>query len=219
MKHTARYKCTQSITSVSLRSGGRSVRPERASPPAAAQQRAKHTKKTNETGSHTVLVLLEHGYRVTMIDNLSNSFLRVYEHMKRLAGPKAGQMAFVQADLRDKAAVDQLFADNKFDAVIHFAGFKAVGESVDKPLEYYDNNFVASVVLLEVMRKHEVFTLVFSSSCTVYGLPDETPITEAAPLAAISPYGRTKLFQEDMFRYRVLVLVVVVAVVVVGCFC
>jgi len=151
-------------------------------------------------GSHTVLVLLEHGHTVVMIDNLSNSFLRVYEHMKKLAGDKADKMKFIEADLRDKAKLEEIFAAEKFDAVIHFAGFKAVGESVEKPLEYYDNNFVASVVLLEVMRKSNCFNLVFSSSCTVYGMPETVPITEDCPLKAISPYGRTKLFQEDMFR-------------------
>jgi UDP-glucose 4-epimerase len=88
----------------------------------------------------------------------------------------------------------------RVDAVIHFAGFKAVGESVDKPMEYYDNNLISTLVLVETMRKHECRCLVFSSSCTVYGNPDEVPITEKEKLQAMSPYGRTKLFQEDMFR-------------------
>ena len=89
---------------------------------------------------------------------------------------------------------------NRVDAVIHFAGYKAVGESVDKPLEYYDNNIVSTVVLVETMRKHGVYNLVFSSSCTVYGNPDTVPITEQVKLTATSPYGRTKLYQEEMFR-------------------
>jgi UDP-glucose 4-epimerase len=89
---------------------------------------------------------------------------------------------------------------NRTDAVIHFAGYKAVGESVDKPIEYYDNNLVSTLVLVETMRKHGVRSLVFSSSCTVYGNPDAVPITEAEKLQAMSPYGRTKLFQEEMFR-------------------
>ncbi|MEW5313080.1 MAG: hypothetical protein WDW38_004674 [Sanguina aurantia] len=151
-------------------------------------------------GSHTVLVLLEHGATVTLIDNLSNSFPRVFQHMNKLAGDKASQMKYVKCDIRDKEGLTQLFAAEKFHAVIHFAGFKAVGESVDKPLEYYDNNFVGTVVLLDVMRAAGVKNMVFSSSCTVYGMPDASPITEATPLGAISPYGRTKLFQEDMFR-------------------
>jgi UDP-glucose 4-epimerase len=89
---------------------------------------------------------------------------------------------------------------NRIDAVIHFAGYKAVGESVDKPLEYYDNNIVSTLVLVETMRKHNVFNLVFSSSCTVYGFADEVPIAEDSTLHAISPYGRTKLFQEEILR-------------------
>uniref|UniRef100_A0A383W948 UDP-glucose 4-epimerase n=1 Tax=Tetradesmus obliquus TaxID=3088 RepID=A0A383W948_TETOB len=151
-------------------------------------------------GSHTTLVLLEHGHSVVILDNLSNAFERVFTHMKKLAGDKADKMKFVQGDLRDKALLDKLFSEEKFDAVIHFAGFKAVGESVEKPLEYYDNNFCGSVALLEAMRTHKCMNLVFSSSCTVYGMVEKTPITEDFPLAAVSPYGRTKLFQEDMYR-------------------
>lgn len=151
-------------------------------------------------GSHTVLVLLEHGASVFLIDNLSNSFLRVLDHMKKLAGDKADRMKFAECDINDKAGLEKIFSEEKFDCVIHFAGYKAVGESVDKPLEYYRNNFVGTVVLLEVMRAHGLKNMVFSSSCTVYGAPDKVPITEDTPLKAISPYGRTKLFQEDMFR-------------------
>eukprot|EP00879_Flechtneria_rotunda_P005473 GHRR01005766.1.p1 GENE.GHRR01005766.1~~GHRR01005766.1.p1 ORF type:complete len:350 (+),score=108.91 GHRR01005766.1:333-1382(+) len=150
--------------------------------------------------SHTVLVLLDHGHSAVMIDNLSNTVPRVYDHMKKLAGDKADKMKFVQGDIRDKELLDRLFTEEKFDAVIHFAGYKAVGESVEKPLEYYDNNFYGSLVLLEVMRKHKLYNIVFSSSCTVYGMVEKTPITEDFPLHAYSPYGRTKLFQEDMFR-------------------
>lgn len=151
-------------------------------------------------GSHTVLVLLEHGAKVTLIDNLSNSFMRVFDHMKKLAGPKADQMKFVQCDINDYDLLTKLFTEEKYDCVIHFAGFKAVGESVEKPLEYYYNNFQGTITLLRVMREQKCKNMVFSSSCTVYGLPDKVPITEEATLAAISPYGRTKLFQEDMFR-------------------
>ncbi|EFJ41424.1 hypothetical protein VOLCADRAFT_77596 [Volvox carteri f. nagariensis] len=151
-------------------------------------------------GSHTVLVLLDHGAKVHLIDNLSNSFPRVFEHMKKLAGDKADKMTYTKCDINDEEGLTKIFEKETFDCVIHFAGFKAVGESVEKPLEYYHNNFVGTVILLEVMRKFKLKNMVFSSSCTVYGLPEKVPITEEAPLKAISPYGRTKLFQEDMFR-------------------
>eukprot|EP00882_Tetradesmus_deserticola_P004714 GHRQ01004968.1.p1 GENE.GHRQ01004968.1~~GHRQ01004968.1.p1 ORF type:complete len:351 (+),score=178.18 GHRQ01004968.1:152-1204(+) len=150
--------------------------------------------------SHTTLVLLDHGHSVVMLDNLSNSFERVYDHMKMIAGDKADGMKFVKGDMRDAALMDRLFAEEHFDAVIHFAGSKAVGESVERPLEYYANNFCGAVALLEAMRKHKCTNLVFSSSCTVYGMVEKTPITEEFPLAAASPYGRTKLFQEEMYR-------------------
>lgn len=151
-------------------------------------------------GSHTVLVLLDHGCKVTVIDNLSNAFPRVLDHIKRLAGDKAELITYAQVDIRDAEGLDKLFTAQKYDAVIHFAGFKAVGESVEKPLEYYDNNFSGSVTLLGVMRKHGVKNLVFSSSCTVYGMPEKVPITEDVPLKAISPYGRTKEFQEYLYQ-------------------
>ncbi|KAJ9514039.1 hypothetical protein QJQ45_021132 [Haematococcus lacustris] len=187
------------------------------------------------SASHTVLVLLEHGAKVTLIDNLSNSFMRVFEHMTKLAGDKASSMKFVkvgctqppghrhvtckamgsglascaelasmQCDLNDYDLLTKLFSEEKFDCVIHFAGFKAVGESVEKPLEYYYNNFQGTITLLRVMREQKCKNvggqMVFSSSCTVYGMPDKVPITEDTKLNAISPYGRTKLFQEEMFR-------------------
>ncbi|KAI8468051.1 MAG: UDP-glucose 4-epimerase [Monoraphidium minutum] len=151
-------------------------------------------------GSHTALVLLEHGHSVVLLDNLSNAFPRVLEHVLRLAGARAGAVAFVEADMRDRAQVDRVFTRESFDAVIHFAGFKAVGESVAEPLSYYENNFGAGMVLLAAMRRHGVRNLVFSSSCTVYGSPESVPISEEAPLQALSPYGRSKLFQEEMFR-------------------
>lgn len=113
---------------------------------------------------------------------------------------QADKMKFVKCDIRDRELLDKLFSAEKFDCVIHFAGYKAVGESVEKPLEYYDNNFCGTVALLEIMAKHNCKNIVFSSSCTVYGIPETVPITETTPLKAISPYGRTKLFQEDMFR-------------------
>lgn len=152
-------------------------------------------------GSHTSLLLLEAGYKVTIIDNLSNTFERALDHLKRLAGPERSKhVAFHKVDMRDKPAMEKLFADNKFDCVIHFAGYKAVGESNAKPIEYYDNNFVSSVVLLQLMRDYDCKHLVFSSSATVYGVPEVVPLTESHKLSAINPYGRTKLFQEEMFR-------------------
>ncbi|KIZ06056.1 UDP-glucose 4-epimerase [Monoraphidium neglectum] len=152
-------------------------------------------------GSHTVLALLEEGHSVVIVDDLSNSFPRVFEHMKKLAGDKKDKMKFEQADVGDKEALDRIFAAEKPEAVIHFAGSKAVGESIELPLKYYRNNMVASIVLLEVMQKHNCKLLVFSSSATVYGIPERVPLTEDCPLSAINPYGRTKLFQEDMFRW------------------
>jgi UDP-glucose 4-epimerase len=151
-------------------------------------------------GSHTVLQLLDGGYSVVIMDNLRNSFPKAFDHMERIAGDKADKMKFVKGDVRDKAALDQLFAEEKFDAVIHFAGLKAVGESVAIPLEYYDNNIVSTLVLLEVMKKHNCWNMVFSSSCTVYGMAEKVPLTEDCTLHACSPYGRTKLMQEEMFQ-------------------
>lgn len=151
-------------------------------------------------GSHTAIVLLESGCKVTIVDNLSNSFERVHDHLKRLAGSRAENLKFWKVDVLDTEALDKLFSAEKFDAVVHFAGYKAVGESVEKPLEYYNNNIVGSLHLLEVMRKHGVKKMVFSSSCTVYGMPERVPITEDSPLQAISPYGRTKEFQEYIYR-------------------
>jgi len=109
-------------------------------------------------------------------------------------------MRFVKCDLLDRPLMTKLFTAEKFDAVVHFAGFKAVGESVDKPVDYYENNFAGTINLLRAMDAGNCRTLVFSSSCTVYGMPDKSPITEDTPLGAINPYGRTKLFQEEMFR-------------------
>ena len=199
-----------------------------------------------------MLALLDAGYSVTVFDNLDNSFLECFERMKELAGPeKAAKMTFVKGDLRDAAAVDAALGAEKFDAVIHFAGRKAVGESVAEPMLYYTHNVAGTVNLIEAMRKHgvrnvsrewekrgergEFFSqfflvsllclffahlvqqlssslfpkpspppppkqkMVFSSSCTVYGEPERTPLDEAHPRRAMSPYGRTKLMIEDIF--------------------
>lgn len=151
-------------------------------------------------GSHTALSLLEEGYKVVLIDNLDNAFPEVYSRMQKLAGDKASQMTFVKGDLRFPADLEDVFSAHKFDSVIHFAGRKAVGESVEHPMLYYTHNLVGAVNLIEAMRKHDVKNIVFSSSCTVYGNPQYVPIDEKHPLKAVSPYGRTKLMIEEIFR-------------------
>ncbi|MQA38020.1 UDP-glucose 4-epimerase GalE [Rugamonas aquatica] len=148
-------------------------------------------------GSHTVLELLVAGFDVVVIDNLSNAKTSVQPRVQRLAGRT---FDFVEADVRDRSAVEAVFAAHRIEAVIHFAGLKAVGESVEQPLRYYDNNVVGSLVLFETMAKFDVKTLVFSSSATVYGDPASVPIFEHFPLSATNPYGRSKLMIEDMLR-------------------
>ncbi|KAD4178425.1 hypothetical protein E3N88_27016 [Mikania micrantha] len=142
-------------------------------------------------GSHTVLQLLLSGYETVVIDNLDNSSQVAINRVQELAGHHAANLIFHKMDIRDKPELKKLFASTKFDAVIHFAGLKAVGESVQKPLKYYENNVVGTLILLEI---------VFSSSATVYGWPKELPCTEDFPLSAVSPYGRTKLMIEEIFR-------------------
>ncbi|CAK0787697.1 UDP-glucose 4-epimerase Uge1 [Coccomyxa viridis] len=151
-------------------------------------------------GSHTVLCLLEHGYYVVIIDNLDNAVQEAYRRMQELAGDRADRMKFIKADLRCKPDIEEIFKEHSFDAVIHFAGRKAVGESVQQPWLYYDHNVLSAINLIEVMREHNVKNMVFSSSCTVYGNPSKVPIDETHPLSAVSPYGRTKLIIEDIFR-------------------
>ncbi|XP_057763118.1 UDP-glucose 4-epimerase GEPI48 isoform X1 [Arachis stenosperma] len=151
-------------------------------------------------GSHTVLQLLLGGFRTVVVDNLDNSSEVAIHRVKELAGEFAGNLIFHQTDLRDRAALEQIFASTKFDAVIHFAGLKAVGESVQKPLLYYNNNLIGTITLLEVMAAHGCKKLVFSSSATVYGWPKEVPCTEEFPLSAMNPYGRTKLTIEEICR-------------------
>jgi UDP-glucose 4-epimerase len=148
-------------------------------------------------GSHTLLALLTAGHQPITIDNYCNS---KPEALKRVAEIAGKQFPIYQADVRDRAALDRIFAEHRIEAVIHFAGLKAVGESVQKPIEYYDNNLVSTIVLVGTMRTHGCFRLVFSSSATVYGEPKELPIREDAPLSATNPYGRTKLFIEEMLR-------------------
>jgi UDP-glucose 4-epimerase len=146
-------------------------------------------------GSITSLRLLEAGLRPVILDNLCNSKPAVLERIARLAGTPP---AFVQGDVRDRSLLDRVLSDEHIDAVIHFAGLKAVGESVEKPLAYYDNNLHGSVVLLQAMQAAGVKTLVFSSSATVYGDAQTMPLHEDAPTSATNPYGRTKLMVEQV---------------------
>ncbi|CUA86610.1 UDP-glucose-4-epimerase GalE [Gulbenkiania indica] len=146
-------------------------------------------------GSHTTLTLLKAGYDVVAVDNFCNSKPASLERVARLAGREA---ELHRADIRDRTAMDAILAAHDVDAVIHFAALKAVGESVEKPLLYYENNVAGTLVLLEAMRAAGVRRLVFSSSATVYGLTDRLPITEDTPLAPTNPYGRSKRMMEDI---------------------
>ena len=148
-------------------------------------------------GSHTAVECLEAGHEVLVFDNLSNSSVKSLERVAQIAGRR---VEFVQGDIRDRAALRALFAKHAIDAVVHFAGLKAVGESVEKPLLYYDNNIAGSIALFEVMAEAGVKSVVFSSSATVYGDPATVPITEDFPLSATNPYGWSKLFIETMLR-------------------
>ncbi|KAK7318101.1 hypothetical protein RJT34_02799 [Clitoria ternatea] len=151
-------------------------------------------------GSHTVLQLLLDGYKVVVVDNLDNSSEVSIHRVKELAGKFADNLSFHKLDLRDRGALEKVFSSTKFDAVIHFAGLKAVGESVKKPLIYFNNNLIGTIVLFEVMAAHGCKKLVFSSSATVYGWPKEVPCTEDFPLSTTNPYGRTKLVVEEICR-------------------
>lgn len=150
---------------------------------------------TGYIGSHAVVELIAAGHDVFIIDNLCNSKASVLDRIERIAGRRPG---FVQIDVRDRNALRKLFSSHRFDAVIHFTGLKAVGESVAKPLTYYDNNVSGSVTLIECMVEAGVKTIVFSSSATVYGEPATVPIREDFPLSASNPYGRTKLMIEEI---------------------
>jgi UDP-glucose 4-epimerase len=151
-------------------------------------------------GSHTVLVLLEHGYKVCIMDNLDNSFQKAYDRMVELAGDKAPNMKFIKGDLRNLEDLEKAFSAEKFDCVIHFAGRKYVNESVEDPLRYYDHNVKGTINLCLTMNKYGCKNMVFSSSCTVYGNPQYVPIDEQHSLKAVSPYGATKLMIEDILR-------------------
>lgn len=148
-------------------------------------------------GSHTCVELQNSGYEVVIIDNLLNSKASVVDRIEAITCKRP---ILVQADVRDLSALRNVFASYEIDAVIHFAGLKAVGESVLKPLMYYDNNMTSTLALSQVMNEFEVFNLVFSSSATVYGDPISVPIEENFSLKATNPYGRTKLFIEEMLR-------------------
>jgi UDP-glucose 4-epimerase len=148
-------------------------------------------------GSHTVVELLNAGHQVVIVDNLCNSSAKVLDRIEALAGKN---FSFVQADVRDSAALDRIFAEHRIDGVIHFAGLKAVGESVAQPLRYFDNNIGSTLALLQAMDRAGVRRIVFSSSATVYGDPDQVPITESSRLQVTNPYGRTKLICEDILR-------------------
>lgn len=146
-------------------------------------------------GSHTCVELLRNGERLVVMDNLSNSKIEMIDKIKQISGKS---FAFYKADLLDKEAMRKIFEENKIRAVIHFAGLKAVGESVEKPIEYYKNNVVGTLNLLEVMKEFGVNKMVFSSSATVYGAPKTVPITEDMPLSTTNPYGTTKLMIEQI---------------------
>ncbi|MBR6573018.1 MAG: UDP-glucose 4-epimerase GalE [Clostridia bacterium] len=148
-------------------------------------------------GSHTCIELSNAGYDVVVVDNLDNSNEKSLERVEKIIGKK---VKFYKDDVRDKEALRKIFSENKIDAVIHFAGLKAVGESVAKPIEYFDNNLISTINLLEVMREFDCKKIVFSSSATVYGVATQMPLTEDMPLGAINPYGRTKYFIEEILR-------------------
>ncbi len=148
-------------------------------------------------GSHTCLELLEDGQNVVVLDNLANSSKEPLNRVEALTGKT---LTFVEGDIRDRALLDRLFTDYPIESVVHFAGLKAVGESTQIPLSYFDNNVAGTVNLLEAMKDAGVFRFVFSSSATVYGDPHDVPILESFPLKVTNPYGRTKLMVEDICR-------------------
>ena len=148
-------------------------------------------------GSHTCIELTKAGYEVIVVDNLDNSSDKSLERVEKIVGKK---IKFYKEDVRDKDALRRIFSENNIEAVIHFAGLKAVGESVRMPIEYYDNNLISTISLLEVMREFDCKRIVFSSSATVYGVAEEVPLREEMPLGATNPYGRTKYFIEEILR-------------------
>ena len=152
---------------------------------------------TGYIGSHTCVSLIESGYDIVIIDNLSNSKREVVDMIEKITSKK---VTFYEGDVRDKDLLNKIFDEHKIDAIIHFAGYKAVGESVMKPLMYYRNNIDSTLSLLEVAGEHNVKKIVFSSSATVYGKPHKLPIKEDFPLSTTNPYGATKLIIEGILR-------------------
>ncbi len=148
-------------------------------------------------GSHTVVLLIEAGYDVVVFDNFCNSSKESIKRVEKIVGK---DIDVVEGDIRSREDLDKVFTSHKIDAVIHFAGLKAVGESVEQPIRYYDNNISGTVILCEVMAKHNCKSIIFSSSATVYGDPHTTPILENFPTSATNPYGRSKLFIEEILR-------------------
>ena len=150
-------------------------------------------------GSHTLIELINNNFEVVVIDNLANSSRESLRRVEQITGH---EIPFIEADVRDQSALDDIFTTYNIDSVIHFAGLKAVGESVAKPLEYYDNNLVSTLALLEAMRKHGVKQLVFSSSATVYGSPSELPLRETSTVGVglTNPYGKTKYMIEQIIQ-------------------
>ena len=145
-------------------------------------------------GSHTCVELLNAGHSVVVVDNLCNSHRFVIDRVEQITDKK---LVFYEGDVRNAALLDEIFSDNKIDWVIHFAGLKAVGESCQKPIEYYQNNLDCTLTLVDVMRRHGCKKIVFSSSATVYGTPQSLPLTENSPVGGTTnPYGTSKYFQE-----------------------
>ncbi|WP_338472471.1 UDP-glucose 4-epimerase GalE [Niallia sp. XMNu-256] len=148
-------------------------------------------------GSHTCLELLNAGYKVVVVDNLNNSKVESLSRIKEITGK---ELSFYKVELLDKNEVERVFAENKIEAVVHFAGLKAVGESVRIPLYYYYNNIAGTLILCEIMNKFGIHKMVFSSSAAVYGEPQSVPISENVPLGPANPYGRTKLMIEEILQ-------------------
>ena len=148
-------------------------------------------------GSHTAVELLDAGYKVVILDNLSNSKPDVKNKIEKISGKK---VIFVKGDCRDEKLLRKIMKKYGITAIMHFAGFKAVGESVQKPIEYYDNNINCTLALLRVMKEFNIKNFVFSSSATVYGRAETMPIYEDFPVSATNPYGRTKLFLEEILK-------------------
>ena len=148
-------------------------------------------------GSHTAVELLNKGYDIVVVDDLSNSKIEVKDKIEKITGKS---FKFIKSDLKDYISTEKIFAENDISAIIHFAGYKAVGESVAKPVMYYENNLLSTINLLKCMEKYGVYNLVFSSSATVYGTNEQMPLKETFPTGATNPYGRTKLFIEEILK-------------------